>query len=129
MPTPTVDRILVVLKATLSTPISDGSIVSSRFLVALIATGTSTLRVVGILVALKATVDKNVDSHCWQDFGSFEKLRRQLRSLTGSIVSSRFLVALIATGTSTLKLAGFLVALKATVTEEERWRTNQKGKS
>ena len=64
MPTPTVDRILVALKATLSTPIFDGSIVSSRFLVALIATGTSTLRVVGILVALKATVDKNVDSHC-----------------------------------------------------------------
>ena len=64
MQTPTVDRILVALKATLSTPIFDGSIVSSRFLVALIATGTSTLRVVGILVALKATVDKNVDSHC-----------------------------------------------------------------
>ena len=64
MPTPTVDRILVALKATLSTLIFDGSIVSSRFLVALIATGTSTLRVVGILVALKATVDKNVDSHC-----------------------------------------------------------------
>ena len=64
MPTPTVDRILVALKATLSTPIFDGSIVSSRFLVALIATGTSTLRVVGILVAMKATVDKNVDSHC-----------------------------------------------------------------
>ena len=33
-----------------------GSIVSSRFLVALIATGTSTLNVVGILVAMKATV-------------------------------------------------------------------------
>ena len=35
---------------------------SSRFLVALIATGTSTLKVVGNLVALKATVDRDVTS-------------------------------------------------------------------
>ena len=34
---------------------------SSRFLVALKATGTSALKVVGILVALKATVDRNVN--------------------------------------------------------------------
>ena len=47
----------------------------------------------------------------------------------GSIVSSRFLVALIATGMSTLKIDGIVVALKATVTEEEKWRTHQKGKS
>ena len=47
----------------------------------------------------------------------------------GSIVTSRFLVALLATGTSALKVVGILVALKATVTEEGRWRTHQKGKS
>ena len=38
--------------------------VSSRFLVALKATGTSALKIVGIFVALKATVDRNVNSHC-----------------------------------------------------------------
>ena len=36
---------------------------SSRFLVALIATGMSTLKVVGILVVLEAAVDINVNSH------------------------------------------------------------------
>ena len=41
-------------------------------MVALKATGTSVLKVVGTLVALKATVDKNVNCHCWQDFGSSE---------------------------------------------------------
>ena len=87
----------------------------SRFLVALIATGMSTLKVVGILVALEAAVDINVNSHCWQDIGSFEKLHCQLWKLTGSIVSSRFLVALIATGMSTLKVVGILVALEAAV--------------
>ena len=47
----------------------------------------------------------------------------------GSIVPSRFLVALIATGTSTLKVVMILVALKSTVTGEGRWRTYRKGKS
>ena len=37
---------------------------SSRFLVALKATGTLALELVGILVALKAAVDRNVNSHC-----------------------------------------------------------------
>ena len=37
---------------------------SSRFLVALKATGMSALKVVGIFVTLKATVEKNVNSHC-----------------------------------------------------------------
>ena len=92
-----------------------GSIVSSKFLISLIATGRSTFKVVGILVALKATVDSNVNSHCWQDFGSSEKLRCQLRKCTGSIVSSRFLIALISTGMSTLKVFGILVALQTTV--------------
>ena len=41
-----------------------GSKVSSSYLVlALKATGTSALKVVGILLALKATVDRNVNSH------------------------------------------------------------------
>ena len=44
----------------------------SWFLVALKATGTSALKVVRILVALKATVDRNVNPHCCQDFGSSE---------------------------------------------------------
>ena len=43
-----------------------GSVVPTRFLVALKATGTSTLKVVEILVALKSTVDRNVNPHCWQ---------------------------------------------------------------
>ena len=81
-----------------------GSIVSSRFLVALKATGTSALKVITILVALKATIDKNVNSHfdrtlvplktavdrnvnshCRQEFGSSEKLHCHLRQLMGSI--------------------------------------------
>ena len=41
---------------------------SSRVLVALKVTGTSALKVVGVLVALKATVDRNVNSN----FGSSE---------------------------------------------------------
>ena len=41
-----------------------GSIMSSRFSVALIAIGTLGLKVVGVLVALKATVDSNVNLHC-----------------------------------------------------------------
>ena len=42
---------------------------------------------------------------------------------------SRFFIALIASGTSTLKVVKILVALKATVTEEGRWRSHRKGKS
>ena len=64
-----------------------------------------------ILAALKAAVDRNVNSYCWQEFGSSEKLRCQLRQLTGSIVSSRFLVAPKVTGTSALKVVGIFVAL------------------
>ena len=45
----------------MSTTIVNGKPRSSRFLVVLIATGTSTLKAVGILVALKATVDRNVN--------------------------------------------------------------------
>ena len=41
-----------------------GSKESFRFLIVLKATGRSALKVVGILVALKATVDRNVNSHC-----------------------------------------------------------------
>ena len=42
---------------------------SSRLLVALKVTGPSALKVVGILVSLKAMVARNVNSHCCQDFG------------------------------------------------------------
>ena len=37
---------------------------SSRFFVALIDTETLALKVVGILVVLKAIVNRNVNSHC-----------------------------------------------------------------
>ena len=68
-----------------------------------------------ILVALKAAVDRNVNFQCWEEFGSSEKLCCQLQWLTGSIVTSRFLVALKATGTSALKVVRILVAVKAAV--------------
>ena len=71
---------------------------SSRFLVALKATGTSTLKIVKILVVLKAIVDGNINSHWWQSFGSSKKLHCHIPQLTGSIVSFRFLVALKAIG-------------------------------
>ena len=47
----------------------------------------------------------------------------------GSIVSSKFWVALIAIGTSALKVDGILVAVKATVTEEGMWRIHRKTKT
>ena len=47
---------------------------SSRFLVALKATGTSVLKVAGILVALKATVGRNVNSHCCQNLVALEAI-------------------------------------------------------
>ena len=64
MSTSTVDRIFVAPKVTLSTPIVDRK--HSVFLVfgSSEATETSALKIVGILVALKATVDRNVSSHC-----------------------------------------------------------------
>ena len=43
---------------------------SPWLLVDLKATGKSAIKVVRILVALKATVESNVNSHCRQDFGS-----------------------------------------------------------
>ena len=54
----------VALKATLSTPIDEGK--HSIFLVlgSSEATGRSALKVVGILVALKAVVNRNVNSRC-----------------------------------------------------------------
>ena len=79
---------------------------SSRFSVALIAIGTLGLKVVGVLVALKATVDSNVNSHCWREFGSSKSYSCQecrLPLLTG------FFVAVIGTGTSTLNVVGILV--------------------
>ena len=47
----------------------------------------------------------------------------------GSIVSSRFWVALRATGMSTLKVDGILVAVKATVTEEGMRRIHRETKT
>ena len=56
MSTPILDRVLGALKAMLSTPIVDGK--HSVFQV------FSTLIVVRILTALKAIVNRNVNSHC-----------------------------------------------------------------
>ena len=50
---------------------------SSGALVALKAKGTSALKDVGILVAVKATLDNNVNSHYLQDFGSSKSSSRQ----------------------------------------------------
>ena len=44
-----------------------------------------------ILVVLKAAVDRNVNSQCLQNFGSFESYGCQLRKLTGRVSSSSFL--------------------------------------
>ena len=56
----------------------------ARFLVALKATGTSVLKVAGILVALKATVDRNVNVHCWQDSGSSESYSHRVKKVADS---------------------------------------------
>ena len=71
---------------------------SSRVLVALKTTGTSALKIVTILVVLKAIVDENINSYWWQCFGSSKKLHCHIPQLMGNIVSSRFLVALKAIG-------------------------------
>ena len=55
------------------------SIASSRFKVALKATKMSAVKVDRVLAALKTTVDKNVNSHCWQDFGSSKNYVYQLQ--------------------------------------------------
>ena len=60
---------------------------SSRFLVALKATGTSALKTPTmdrILVALKAIVDKNVNSHCWQYSSSSERYGYRVRKVADS---------------------------------------------
>ena len=67
------------------------------------------------MVALKATLYRNNNSHCWEDFGSSENYDCQLRQLTGSIASFRFKVALKDTEMSALKVDRILVFLKATV--------------
>ena len=80
MRTLTLDTILVALKDTLSTPKVDGRHIVFQVLGSFGSyRDLSTLKVVGILVAMKATVDMNAYSRRWQDFGSFEKLHCQLR--------------------------------------------------
>ena len=54
---------------------------SSRFLVALKAAGTSALKDVGILVALKTTISKNVSSQCCHDFGSSESCGNRVKKV------------------------------------------------
>ena len=57
---------------------------SSGFLVAVIATGTSILTVVEILVALWVTVDKDVNSNCWQDFSTSESYGHREKKVSDS---------------------------------------------
>ena len=57
----------------------------------------SALKVDRILVLLKAKIDRDVSSHCWQNFGSSERNSCQLRHLTRKITPSRIKVALKAT--------------------------------
>ena len=79
------------------------------------ATEIPILMVDRILVVLKATVDRNVNSQSWQDFGSSGSYVYEFQELTGSIASSRYLVALKATRMSALKFNRILIVLKATV--------------
>ena len=86
MSTPTVEKILVAPESYVVN--SDSWVEHSVFqvFVALKAAGTSALKVIEILVALKATVDRNVNFHCWLEFGSSERYSRQecqLPLLTG----------------------------------------------
>ena len=78
MSTSTIDIILISPKGFFCQILMlTGRIASSRFLVVLKATGTSALRVVEILIALQATGDRNVKSHCWRNFGSSESYSQQ----------------------------------------------------
>ena len=65
------------------------------------------------------------DSYVHEDIESKFSVPRSL-AIVKYIVPSKFLVALITTGTSTLKVVAILVALKAKVTEEGRWRSHRK---
>ena len=112
-----------------------GSIVPSRFLVALIATGTSTLKVVGILVALKATVTeegrwrthRKGKSYMWRNhiYHSVMDLHVRRNTVIHCVADPQVMEK----WTSALKIVRIFVALKAMVTEEGRWRTHRKGKS
>ena len=88
----------------------------------------SALKVERVLVAFKATVNKNVNSHWSQDIASSENYHCQLRQLTESIASSKFQVALndmlptlIAAGkhsvcqVSALKVDRILVGMKTMI--------------
>ena len=70
------------------------------------------------------------DSYVHEDIESKFSVPRSLAiaPTVKYIVPSKFLVALITTGTSTLKVVAILVPLKAKVTEEGRWRSHRKGK-
>ena len=92
----------------MSAQIVTGSIGSSRCSEALKATRMLALKVGRILVALKttvdrnvnphvdrifvvrkATVDRNINSHCWQDFGSYESHGYRVKKLADLLEKER----------------------------------------
>ena len=54
-----------------------GNIASSKHIVTLKTTGMSALKIDKILAAVEATVDRNINCHCWYNFGSSENYSRQ----------------------------------------------------
>ena len=73
-------RILVALKATLSTPIVDGKHTVLQVLSSF-ESYMSALKVDRIFIGLKATVDMNANSHCWQDSGSSESYGYRVKTV------------------------------------------------
>ena len=94
------------------------------------STGMSISTVDRILVVVKTTV-RNVNSHCWQDFGSSESYSWQVCQFP---LLTRFWELQKATlstpiGMSTPTVERILIGQKAMITEWRRWRTNWRRKS
>ena len=96
---------------------------------------TSALKVVRILVALKATVTeegrwrthRKGKSYMWRTHISHNVVDPHVRG--NNVIHCVADPQVMEKWTSALKFVGILVALKATVTEEGRWQTHRKGKS
>ena len=100
MPSPTVERSLVALKATINRNVSSHCRENS--------------------VSFEITVDRNVNSHCWQDFGSSKGCIQQDCQLP-LLTRIWWFLKLRSTGMSTLTTERILVALKVTVVNSNSW--------
>ena len=100
MPSPTVERSLVALKATINRNVSSHCRENS--------------------VSFEITVDRNVNSHCWQDFGSSKGCIQQDCQLP-LLTRIWWFWKLRSTGMSTLTTERILVALKVTVVNSNSW--------